>query len=184
LDKNGTDDAGYGIAVDRAGNAYVTGQAGDWHAGKGLGAFAAKLSPTGGILYFVTFGADGILGLSDDLGARIAVDRFVNAYVVGTIFAPEAQPFPTTAGAFQTNYGGGDADAFVVKLDSSGNFLYSTLLGGPEYDGGWGIAVNSAGNAYLVGGTDGNFPTTKGVLQGTPGGGTDSFVADVDALGS
>ena len=184
FDSNGTDDAGFGIAVDKAGNAYVTGQAGDYRLGKGLGTFVAKLSPTGSTVYAVTFGADKDMGLSDDMGARIAVDRAGNAYVVGTTFEPQGQAFPTTIGAFQTNHGGGDGDAFVVKLNDSGQLVYSTLLGGPGFDSGWGIAVDSGGNAYLAGDAEGDFPTTPGAFQRTPGGGSDAFVTKLNSSGS
>jgi hypothetical protein len=184
FDSNGTDDAGFGIAVDAAGNAYVTGRFGDVWLRRGLGVFAAKLSPAGAPLYQVTFGADSASGFSNDVGVRIAVDATGNAYVVGTTFAPLEQPFPTTSGAFQRTHGGGLTDVFVVKLNQSGDFVYSTLLGGAEFDRGWGIAVNAAGNAYVVGDSQGDFPTTPGVMQRTLGGGSDAFVTELNPSGS
>ena len=87
--------------------------------------------------------------------------------------APIRADFPTTAGAFQTTYGGGRRnDAFVSKLNSSGSALvYSTYLGGSGDDVGHGIAVDSSGNAYVTGYThSSDFPTTAGAFQTTLGG--------------
>lgn len=188
LDSNGTDDAGYGIAVDAAGNAYVTGQFGDPQLpGFAFGVLVAKLSPVGTPLYQVTFGADSP-GYSQDFGARIAVDEAGNAYVVGTTYG-FGTPFPTTPGAFQERFGGGLTDAFVVKLDPAGGFVYSTLLGGAGTDAGWGIAlrqVDAVSHAYVIGSTGwvGDFPTTPGVLQPAFGGAADVFVTQLNASGS
>lgn len=185
LDSNGTDDVGYGIAVDAAGNAYVTGGFGDPWLTSGLGVVVAKLNPTGVPLYQVTFGASNTSGWSRDVGTRIAVDAAGNVYVVGTTFAPLTgeQPFPTTEGAFQRSHDG-EADAFVVKLNPSGEFIYSTLLGGPGFDRGWGIAVNASGHAYVVGDAKEDFPTTTGALQPTFGGYRDVFVTKLNPTGS
>ena len=76
--------------------------------------------------------------------------------------------FPTTAGAFDTTLSG-PSDAFVTKLDASGATLaYSTYLGGIGFDEANGIAVDSAGNAYLAGSTySPDFPTTAGAFDTT-----------------
>jgi len=99
-------------------------------------------------------------GTGNDIGQGIAVDTAGNAYVTGYTSSTN---FPTTTGAFQTTYGG-NADAFVTKLNPRGTALvYSTYLGGTEGDIGQGIALDTAGNAYLTGGTgSSNFPTTTG----------------------
>ena len=186
LDSNGTDDAGFGIAVDAAGNAYVTGNSAIVCSGDGLGVLVAKLSPAGVPLYQVTFGADSAIGYSGDIGRGIAVDAAGNAYVVGTTSWILEQPFPTTEGAFQRTFGGGDADAFVVKLNPSGAFVYSTLLGGAGDDTGFSIALDTLGNAYVTGETDSgtDFPTTAGALQRTFGGESDVFVTKLNPTGS
>ena len=116
-----------------------------------------------------------------DQGAGIAVDSAGNAYVTGFTFSTN---FPTTAGAFQTTNGGG-TDAFVTKLNAAGTALvYSTYLGGSGNDDGHGIAVDSAGNAYVTGFTiSTNFPTTPGAFQTTNSGGNgDAFVAKFRAV--
>ena len=133
---------GYGIAVDAAGNAYVTGwtdcsdfptTAGAFdttYSGSRYNAFVAKLNASGsGLVYSTYLGGSG-----RDQGLSIAVDAAGNAYVTGQT---ESSDFPTTAGAFDTTYQGGD-DAFVAKLNASGSGLvYSTYLGGSGIDRGY-----------------------------------------------
>ncbi len=125
-----------------------------------------KLNPTGTALVYSTY----LGGTGDDVGYGIAVDTAGNAYVTGNTGSTD---FPTTAGAFQTTYGGGEFDAFVTKLNPTGTALvYSTYLGGTGDDYGYGIAVDTAGNAYVTGVTDStDFPTTAGAFQTTYGGG-------------
>lgn len=202
-------DEGAGIALDSAGNAYVTGSTSSVNFPTSLGAyqstcggcpdesdaFVTKLDPRGSTLVFSTY-----LGGSDsDEGIAVAVDSS-GVYVTGDTFSPD---FPTTPGAFQTNPGGGTCgsppfpcpDAFLTKLDPSGSALvYSTYLGGSNSEFGHGIAVDSSGSAYVVGSTASNdFPTTPGAFQTTFGGGTcgrsaapcpDAFVTKFDSTGS
>ena len=80
---------------------------------------------------------------------------------------------------------GGGRDAFVAKLNAAGNTLvYSTYLGGSGYDSGNGIAIDSAGNAYVAGDTySGNFPVLY-AFQGSNGGGQDAFVAKLNPSAS
>lgn len=89
------------------------------------------------------------LGLSGvDEGKGIAVDSSGKAYVTGFTYSDD---FPTTAGAFQTTFSGG-IDVFVTELNSSGSGLvYSTYLGGNNYEKEYGVAVDSSGNAYVTG---------------------------------
>ena len=95
--------------------------------------------------------------------------------------------FPTTPGAFDTTKGRYFGDAFVTKLNATGSVLiYSTFLGGDSgFDMGLGIAVDSADNAYVTGGTSStDFPTTPGVFDSTVGGYEDAFVTKLNAAGS
>ena len=90
----------------------------------------------------------GSIGL-DDSGHGIAVDSEGNAYVIGQTYS---HIFPTTSGAYNRTFGGGSVDAFVTKLNPTGSALvYSTYLGGTHSDFGYGIAVDSSGNAYVTG---------------------------------
>src|SRR4029077_6479177 len=125
-------DHGYGIAVERSGNAYVTGltDSKDFPTTPGAfqsvcdgggyscspNAFVTKFNPTGSGLVYSTF-----LGGTDiDWGTGIAVDSSGNAYVTGTTYSRD---FPTTSGGFQTTCGGGGNnysncwDAFVTKIN-------------------------------------------------------------------
>jgi hypothetical protein len=107
------------------------------------------------------------------------VDASGNAYVVGSTGSPD---FPTTQAALQTTYGGG-IDAFVTKLNAAGSALvYSTYLGGSNYDYAYGIAIDAPGNAYVTGLTDSaDFPTTPGAFQTTY---AEIFVSKLSAAGS
>src|SRR5439155_2612977 len=104
-------------------------------------------------------------GSGNDAGLDIAVDAAGNVYVTGD---SNSTNFPTTAGAFQMAFTGGDEDAFAPKLNATGTALvYSTYLGGGR-DFGRSIAVDAAGNAYVTGFTDsGVFRPKAGAFQTT-----------------
>lgn len=182
-------DDGAKIAVDGAGNAYITGRTfstafpttpgafDTTHNGSG-DAFVAKLNAAGSALVYSTF----IGGSSSDYGYGIAVDGSGNAYVTGETNSPS---FPTTAGAFDTTHNGA-VDAFVAKLDPAGSsLLYSTFIGGAADDYGSSIAVDVAGNAFVTGSSGSTtFPTTAGAFDTTHNGGFDAFVTKLNAAGS
>ncbi len=164
-------DAGAGIAVDRSGAAYVTGETYSMdfptkhafqpkHGGvanSGRNAFVTKLDPPGTLAYSSFLG-----GSRDDEGNGIAVDSSGAAYVTG---AASSTDFPTTD-AFEPKLLSG-GDVFVTKLDPSG-LLYSIRLGGSEHagdDAAAGIAVDSQGAAYLTGSTFSNGFPTKNAFQ-------------------
>jgi hypothetical protein len=183
------EDEGYGIAVDAAGNAYVTGRTGSANfpatasavqtSLPGIqNAFVMKLNPTGTALVYSTY----LGGSGYDIGTAIAVDAAGNAYVTGTTGSSN---FPSTTGALQTTYGSND-DVFVTKLNPTGTALvYSTYLGGTSDDDGEGIAVDAAGNAYVTGYTDSSkFPTTPGAYQTALGGSVDAFVTKLNPTGT
>jgi hypothetical protein len=182
-------ESGAGVAVDSTGAAYVTGftdstdfpttaGAFDASANGGDDAFVTKLDPAGSGLAYSTY-----LGGSDnDLGYGIAVDSTGAAYVTGLTGSTD---FPTTAGAFDMSANGG-FDAFVTKLSPTGSSLaYSTNLGGSDAERGFGIAVDSAGSAYVTGLTDSaDFPTTAGALDTSYNGAEDAFITKLNAAGS
>lgn len=172
-------DQAYAIAVDSAGNAYITGMtlSADFPVANAIqpsinhtlpytnDAFVTKLSPDGSSFVYSTF----LGGVYSDQGYAIAADSNGNAYVAGVTSSPD---FPVTRGAFQTTFkGGGDVpggvDAFVTAISSDGaRLIYSTYLGGSGWDQANGIAVDSGGNAYVAG-TSGStdFPVSTGALQ-------------------
>lgn len=154
------DDAGYAIAVDRAGNAYVTGavNSSDFPLTKpaqrasagSTDAFVAKLSRDGQVLYATYLGGSG-----SDVGYAIAVDAAGYAYIAGDTRSAD---FPVV-NPVQRGLGG-SADAFVAKLSPDGSQLvYATYFGGAAGERAQGIAVDPVGNAYVVGFTNSaNFP--------------------------
>src|SRR5205823_12968071 len=128
-------DEAFGIAVDALGSAYITGKtrSNDFptvnafqptFGGGNEDAFVAKLNPDGSALVYSTY-----LGGSGSEGnlSRIALDSNGNAYIVGISYSKN---FPT-ANAIQPANAGVGPDAFVTKLNATGNDLvYSTYLGG------------------------------------------------------
>ncbi len=184
--------AGYGIAVDSSGNAYISGSAfsPEFPATPGAfqrtiaggnDAFVTKLNAAGSALVYSTL----LGGSAGDEASRIVVDASGNAYLTG---AARSGDFPTTPGALQRTNSGGNEDAFVAKLNPTGTALvYSTLLGGRSPEGGFDIALDSAGNTYVAGLTySSDFPTTPGSLQRTKGAGEapDAFVAKLNPAGA
>ncbi len=178
------------MAMDRAGNVYVTGQtlsndfpatagAFDTTHSAGSAGFVAKLNPNGSSLVYATF-----LGQAgDDFGLGIAIDGSGNAFVIGGT----GGAFPITSGAFDTTYNGGTYDAFVTKLNASGSgLIYSTYLGGSTTDSVTGIAIDRNGNAFVIGTTNStNFPTTSGAFDTTHNGGAnDGFVTKLNPNGT
>ncbi len=144
--------------------------------GGGVDAFVANFSPVGGRLVSCSY----LGGTGDDRAFGVAADSSGNIYVTGWTSSAN---FPVT-GAVQGSLRGA-RDAFVAKLDSTGSTLiYSTYLGGSGVDTGNAIAVDSLGQAVIVGDTTSlNLPTTTGALQGVSGGGQDVFVARLTASG-
>ncbi|WP_295588324.1 SBBP repeat-containing protein [uncultured Lamprocystis sp.] len=179
-------DMAYAIATDGAGNAYVSGTTGsaDFPTANArypsmraaFNAFVTKLDAQGqGLVYSTYLG-----GSSSDPSGRphydnadgIVVDATGNAYVTGVTSSTD---FPMVNARYPSF--GGDYDAFVTKLDPQGQGpVYSTYLGGNGLDIGAEIAVDGAGNAYVVGNTQSsNFPTAAALYPTRPGG-SDAFV--------
>src|SRR5262249_3749978 len=123
-------------------------------------------------------------GAAKTEGHGIAVDADGAVYVSGET---DSSDFPTTARAVRGTAGDGGFDAFVAKLNPQGTALvYATYRGGDDEDGGQGIAVDAAGNAYVTGYTPSrNFPTTAGAFDTSFHGGLqDAFVTKLSAAGS
>jgi Bacterial Ig-like domain (group 3)/Beta-propeller repeat len=182
-------DIGYGIVVDKAGNAYVVGQTASTDfptknplqpsLGGAADAFVVKLNPTGSALVYSTY----LGGSGAEFGLGIALDGAGNAYVTGTTASTN---FPVTAGAFQTSCAGSSCgDAFVSKLNSKGSALiYSTYLGGSGEDVGQSIAVDAGDHAYVTGYTSSTDFPTKNPLQASYSGKYDIFVTKFNPKGS
>jgi Beta-propeller repeat len=180
-------ETGYGIAVDSAGNGAVAGETSSTdfpmrnalqsiYGGGSLDGFVTKLNPAGTAVIFSTY----LGGNESDHGSAIVMDVSGNAYVAGSTSSlnfPIANPLRSSLG--------GDVDAFVTKLNSSGTTLwYSTYLGGKGAENGTGIAVDASSNAYVTGWTTSDdFPTTNPV-QASRRGRQEGFVAKLNAAGS
>lgn len=175
-------DEGWGLALDGAGKAYLTGTT--WSPGfptvsayqstmKGdHDAFVSVFNAAGNGLTMSTF-----LGGTDwDQGRGIGVDASGNIVVAGHTFSVD---FPVK-NAYQSA-SGGNMDWFVSKLTAAGGLVYSTYLGGGGVEGADVVAVDGAGNAYVAGGGGGGFPL-KGSLQ-APAGDIDLAIVKLSAAG-
>lgn len=176
-----------GVATDDEGNFYIMGSTGseDFPV---LGAFqpefggggftngdlyVTKLDPSGQEVIYSTY----IGGEGTDVGRGLAVDSQGRAYVVGTTFSDD---FPFTQGAFQTTCSG--QCPFVVKLSATGDALeYATFVGRGD---GLDIAVNSSGEATLVGRTSSNTYPVTNAFQPNRAGMFDAVVSTFNAAGS
>ncbi len=207
-------DNGEAIAVDAEGNAYVTGRtaliagmtdpfpttpgapqpSGDFHGDYYV--FVTKLNAAGsGLVYSAIIGGTRPIRHVDDrgreeylfnnIGRGIAVDAGGNVYVTGSTHTAN---FPTTPGAIQaqTAITKPVNEAFVFKLNASGNALvYSTLLGQGNANGN-ALAVDAQGQAWMTGGTGArNFPVTPNAFQRAPKNtGSAVFVSKLNATGT
>ena len=191
--------SGASLAVDSAGNAYLAGNtdtsnipttSGAFLA-SGTGAFIAKVKSDGSGLGYLTYIGATNYPISPftnpaNTATAIACDANGNAYLTGSTSDPK---FPATSGALQTTFGGSlnpnsfqapPTDAFALELNSSGAALvWATFLGGTGVDAGRSIALDSSGQAWIVGTTASQtFPNTNGWSQGS------DFVTGFDTTGS
>jgi Beta-propeller repeat len=190
------DDHAFGIAVDKEGSAYITGQTAsiDFPTANPFqpsrdgavpacfvcaDAFISKLDPTGSALIYSTY----LGGAEHDHGETVGVDGDGNAYVAGLT---SSRDFPTRD-AMQATHGGSTYDAFVTKLNSAGSALvYSTYLGGRQNDGAGSIAIDGSGNAFVTGTTfSPDFPTLNALQPALGGqfGADDVFVTALTGSG-
>ena len=147
-----SDDGAYGLAVDAAGNAYVTGSVGEAagftgfsSSAGGFGMFVTKLNPQGGLVYSYFHLHGSFAGIA--AASAIAVDSTGAAYVAGTA-APYYYPVSTT----QTFGPPGNQEALVFKISPDGSkMIYEVTLGGSSNAEGMAIAVDQTGAAYVAG---------------------------------
>jgi uncharacterized protein (TIGR03437 family) len=199
LGGSGTDTV-TGMALDSAGSVYLTGMttSPDFPVTAGAvqkalaghdNAFIAKISADGSKLLYSTF-----LGGGSEYPGRIAVDANGSAVVTGQT----GGNFPVTPGAYETSPPVGctapyfglnypvSGDAYVAKLaPDGGSLVYATLLGGSCGNLGHAVALDSSGNAWVIGMTSSpDFPVTTDALQPKYGGGfSDGFVTRFDPQG-
>jgi photosystem II stability/assembly factor-like uncharacterized protein len=188
-----TNDEGAGIAIDGSGNILVTGitTSTDFQLQNPKQAtlqgsqdgFVTRFASSGTSLVYSTY----LGGNSTEIARAIATDSTGNAYVTGET---NSTNFPTTPGSFQANGAASQfsPDAFVTKIDPTGQtFAYSTYLGGVDRDGGYAIAVDVTGNAFVAGYTaSSNFPLANAVQPNFGGGAFsgDAFVTKLNSTGA
>lgn len=194
LGPNGTDL--FGIAVDSSNDAYVTGTANSSFpvtsgafqytgidAGSG-GVYVTKLNPTATALVYSAY-----LGYGEGYDLAVEGQSSPSVYVTGTVSGAD---FPTTTGAYQTQYAGG----FLVKLNAAGSSeVYSTFLGGPSsYGGGTSVfpssvslpyGCSSSCNAYVAGWTNTtDFPQIDSIQTTASATGQSAFVTEIASTGA
>lgn len=182
------DDMASAIALDFSGNVYVTGltHSSDFptlrplasaNAG-GADVFVSKLKPDGSALLASTyFGGEG-----DDMAFSLALGRDKTVYLTGVTGSPARFP---RANAAQLNFGGaGGHDAFVARMDLDTPMLvYSTPLGGSDFDTGFSIGLDLDGNAYVAGITRSRDFASGDAPYPRLSGSSDSFIAKLEPSG-
>src|SRR5271157_2927440 len=187
-------DYAYGIAVDGAGDAFVTGTtfSADFpannvtHTPNNGDAFVTEYSPTGKVLFSTLVGGSGW-----DYGSAIAVGASGMVYITGGTTSVD---LPVSANAFQMLYAGagpeGTGDAFVAKLNPqsttiAGVLVAMTYLGGESDDFATAIKLDASENVYVSGRTLSRyFGMTRGAYQTAYGGGTvagDGFIVKMNS---
>jgi hypothetical protein len=182
-------DNAFRAATDGAGNVFICGYTvstsgiatpGAYQASFGGGtcdAFFAKFNSTGTIQWATYYG-----GSNTEYGNAVATDGAGNVYITGQTASTSAI---STAGAYQTSYGGGGYDGFLVKFNGAGGIQWATYYGGTGDDDAYG-ATTDGSNVYITGGTSSTSGiTTIGAYQPIYGGGAnDGFLAKFDGSGA
>jgi hypothetical protein len=175
---------GTGIAIDSAGNAWISGQTDGGalpvtggafqptHGGATFEGFVTKFNPTGTALLFSSY----LGGNGEDFGLGIASDEAGDVYVTGQTSSTN---FLTTVGAYDVT-NNASADAFVTKISAAGTPVFSTYLGGTQTDSGLAITVDSEGQPFVSGHAELNFPSTDLGY----GGAVDGFAAMLSRSGA
>lgn len=137
--------------------------------------YVLRFNPQAGKLIYATrFG-----GSSYDAALRVRVDRAGFSYATGRA---NSRNFPVTEDALQTQFGGGDSDAFLVKLAPDGQIVYATLIGGSGDDVGNGLDLDDRGNIYIGGVTSsGDFPALQ---RSRKSGAADAFLCRIRPTGN
>ncbi|MFB3894914.1 MAG: SBBP repeat-containing protein [bacterium] len=183
-------DEGNSIAIDSVGHVFITGNTYSSNFPVTTGAYdttglfdnddiyITKLNIAGTVLMYSTY----LGGSNVDESYSIAVDTIGNAYLCGFTSSTD---FPVSSGAFDTSQNG-NYDGFVSKLNPTGTALiYSTFIGGENYDQANDIALDSLGNAYITGDTwSAYFPTTATALDTTLKGYEDGFICKLNPTGT
>lgn len=176
-------DLAFDIVNDASGNLFFGGTttsadlpliSGKWQSniGGALDAFVCKMTPSGFPSWSTYHGGNG----TEDMHA-IILDGTSPVMAGGTF----SNNIPLTANAIQ-NFNAGSMEIYILKLDSSGNGIFSTYFGGNGTDDAYGIGCDSGGNMFFAGNTNSlNFPITTNAWQTSPGGLNEVYVAKINS---
>ncbi|MBI2279482.1 MAG: gliding motility-associated C-terminal domain-containing protein [Bacteroidetes bacterium] len=140
----------------------------------GLNSTAAANSPLNVLKY----------NYADEIRGEIDIDKNNNVYVVS---CTRSDDFPIIGNVFQPNFGGGDLDACIIKMDNNlQNIIWSSFLGGENHDAAFSLTIDSNEDLYVAGGTNSSsFPVTSNSLQTSFNGGrADGFITKFSKNGS
>jgi hypothetical protein len=189
---SGTLAYGHGIKVDKLGNVYTIGYfqgTVDFDPGAGLynlisvgnsDIFISKLDSSGNFMWAKSFGS-----ATNDYGWSIEVDKSGNIYATGS-FTDTCDFNPGTGINNLISVGNSMADIFILKLDSSGSFIWVKQMGGISSENSYSMAVDTLGNIYTTGyymGTS-DFDPNFGLYNLTSAGNTDIFISKLDSSGN
>ncbi|MEO6833999.1 MAG: SBBP repeat-containing protein [Chitinophagaceae bacterium] len=178
-----------GCAVDKQGNAYLTGitaassgiASGGFQNNYGGGtgtfpsdAYLVKFSSTGARLWGTYYG-----GTDNDNPMACATDTNGAVFLTGTTTSTSG----IASGGFQNTLSG-QGDAFLAKFSSTGTREWATYYGGPGSDNGNGLATDKAGNVYLAGNTNSDVNIGSGGFQNTYVDNTDAFLVKFSPTGA
>jgi hypothetical protein len=183
-------DTGHDIAIDSEENIYVTGTTESTAFPTTTGVYSRsnkgqydvilfKMNKNGNSLFFSTyFGSTKM-----DYGRGICLDSSGNSYITGYC---SSSGYPTTTGAFDTSHNG-DYDIFVTKVNSTGgSILYSTFLGGGNFEWAQSIVLKDDENAVITGlstKSSNDYPVTSDAYDSSNNGRQDSVITILNKTG-
>jgi len=192
FDSIGRDEA-RAVATDRAGNLVAVGrftneinfdpdfQSPDksaLYSNGGEDVFVVKYSSAGSLLWAHSFGGDG-----DDAAWDVAVDDALNVYVAGSF--RDSVNFDTGEDD-RTLFSAGGTDAFVLRLDKYGEFLWARGFGGSDTDTALAVALDSENNVHIAGSFQetADFDPSRETFYLDAAGGDDAFLCRLDSAGN
>ncbi|GIX42074.1 MAG: hypothetical protein KatS3mg129_1807 [Leptospiraceae bacterium] len=176
------------LAIDSSGNVYIMGYTLSNNYPTTRGAYDTTYNGGDHDIFISKLNSDltqllastYIGGSGDDWAGSLAIDSSGNVYIMGYTLSNN---YPTTRGAYDTTYNGGDHDIFISKLNSDlTQLLASTYIGGSGDDWAGSLAIDSSGNVYITGGTEStNYPTRRGAYDTTHNGGGDVYISKLNS---
>jgi hypothetical protein len=180
-------DGFYHMKIDASGNIFLTGATESSNFPVSSGVYDTTFDGSKGDTFVAKFKNDlsGFLsctllgGSYWENGTTLGFDASGNVFVAGNTYSTD---FPTTSGAYDRTFNGGDCDAFVAKFNNSLNTLIaSTLIGGYQFDTIHSMGIDPSGNVYVAGyDTSMDYPCTTGAYDSSQNGGTDVNVSCLD----